>query len=77
MACFLVPAAEAVVTTAAGKILEKHENKEQEKNGENTSEIRGERFSYSCFSGFCCFVPARIRSMSRTAPTAAKAHARI
>ena len=45
MACFLVPAAEAVVTTAAGKILEKHENKEQEKNGENTSEIRGERFS--------------------------------
>ncbi len=27
MACFLVPAAEAVVTTAAGKILEKHEEK--------------------------------------------------
>lgn len=45
MACFLVPAAEAIVTTAAAKIAEKKENAEgRERQAEKTAN------STSCFS---------------------------
>lgn len=48
MACFLVPAAEAIVTTVVSKVIEKKENKElsvQLENGVAISEMNKEKFS--------------------------------
>ena len=48
MACFFVPAGEAVVTTIAAKVLEKKEQREDQKaleNGVALQELKREHFS--------------------------------
>ena len=45
MACFLVPASEAVVTTVAQKIIESKEKKDNVQGNESVNEIPKVRFS--------------------------------